>query len=252
MKMAAIQWPLFGRCLFVTLTYPAAFPVDGRVVAYHRDRFHRQLVRRWGKVPAAWVREFHERGAAHNHLCVGVGKVSERKFRAWAKAEWNSIVARPWVSDGVVMWGGLDDVDREGHRDQGVFTEVSRANPAAYFAGYVGDQGRVKGYQHVVPGGHEAPGRWWGLWDVEIEWRCVDVSRENFWLAVQLVRMRRAAQGLNLPPSVSEQGQWIRLPGESALLAFVQECRRLDEDVGGGGERSPVGAAVDRAVPVGC
>jgi hypothetical protein len=231
--MSAIPWGAFGRSLFVTLTYPAEFPTDGRVVAKHLQRFDRELVRRFGvknddgslawAPPAVWVREFHtQRPAAHYHMVVQLPSgVSERRFRAWAKEAWSGIVARGCVVEGVEWPGVLDEENRLRHRDQGVRTELLRGHPAAYFVGYVGDRGRTKVEQHRVPEGFTRPGRYWGMRRCRPEWLVIDLGHNEWRAIVAEMRARREAAGLGNPPNGQRQSQWLRLPGESAVLTVL-------------------------------
>lgn len=68
---------------FVTLTYPAEFPTDGKVVKRHFKAF-REWLRRRG-VKFFWWIEFQKRGAPHFHLSTDTWIHHEALAAAWYK-----------------------------------------------------------------------------------------------------------------------------------------------------------------------
>lgn len=52
---------------FITLTYPAEFPTDGRQVKAHFKRLLDRLQRKFPRIQVFWFLEFQERGAPHFH-----------------------------------------------------------------------------------------------------------------------------------------------------------------------------------------
>lgn len=122
---------------FVTLTYPADFPTNGREVKRHLNAFCSWLRRE--KVSYIWILEFQQRGAPHFHFLV----------RGWLD---KTKVAHRWA-DIVGSW------DRERHVKAGTRIEGVK-NPdqvGAYMAAYMS-----KLEQKVVPKEFVSVGRFWG------------------------------------------------------------------------------------------
>jgi len=81
---------LSGKPLFVTLTYPATWPKDGRTWKTHLDTFLKRLKRLVPHAAAIWKLEFQKRGAPHFHLLVfGCAYLSHR----WVARAWNAVAA---------------------------------------------------------------------------------------------------------------------------------------------------------------
>ena len=128
-----------GLAVMVTLTYPAEFPVGGRVVMDHWRRM-RQWFHRQGHSTGLWFKEFQARGAPHFHIFL-TGRVDK------------SAVATAWYA--IV---GSDDPR---HLYAGTRTEALRNLDAAgaYAAKYA-----AKSLQKDVPDGFANVGRFWGMW----------------------------------------------------------------------------------------
>lgn len=60
----------------ITLTYPAEFPTDGRMVKRNFNAFRKRLLRRFPGSLGVWFLEFQKRGAPHFHILVSL-KLSE-------------------------------------------------------------------------------------------------------------------------------------------------------------------------------
>ena len=125
-------------CLFaeVTLTYPGAFPCEGRLVKYHVKRLLQEL-RRHG-LAGLWFLEFQERGAPHFHLFV------------------DGFVDRAWLA---FTWYGIVGSEDERHLEAG--TEVSRIRKPHAAAVYVAKYA-AKMAQKSVPLQYRSVGRFWG------------------------------------------------------------------------------------------
>lgn len=122
---------------FLTLTYPADFPTDGRAVKRHLNAFCSYLRR--NKVAYIWVLEFQKRGAPHFHFLLR-GFLPKKQ------------VATHWA-DIVGSW------DRERHIRVGTRIEGVK-NPdqvGAYMSAYMN-----KLDQKIVPRRYAAVGRFWG------------------------------------------------------------------------------------------
>lgn len=121
----------------LTLTYPAEFPTDGKLVKKHWSVMRKWLIRR--NISGLWWLEFQERGAPHLHVYI-TGKVNKDEVRA----HWYKVV-------------GSGD---ERHAKAGTRIEAIRKPHAvaAYAAKYAGKQS-----QKDVPNGFANVGRLWGL-----------------------------------------------------------------------------------------
>ena len=122
--------------VFVTLTYPDAWPKDGRAVKGHWRAFIERL-RRTGwfdKESLIWFLEFQERGAPHFHFLA----------TGWIQKDW---VARSWSE---VTMGNIKSCSR---------VEALR-NPDA--AGAYAKKYAAKAEQKKVPAGYKDVGRFWG------------------------------------------------------------------------------------------
>ncbi|HEV3214027.1 MAG TPA: hypothetical protein VGZ03_11595 [Acidimicrobiales bacterium] len=207
---SALPWEVFGQSLFVTLTYPKRFPVDGRQVKRNLHAFRSAWVRQYGSVQAVWKLEFQRRGAPHFHLAVVMnGDVAE--CRRWVSQTWFRI-----VSSGDAR-----------HLRAGTQVQVARSNLAAYFAGYVGSHAKSKAYQHRVPEGFEEVGRFWGLWGMRPQWS-VELVGAREWIELRrmlysLGRSKARAEGRCVRRRRGRvQGEWHRYDGVSATLLIAQ------------------------------
>lgn len=71
--MASIDRTAFKRKpLFITLTYPGAWPDDSRVYKADLARFLKRFARAYPGIPIIWRLEYQERGAPHFHLMAFV------------------------------------------------------------------------------------------------------------------------------------------------------------------------------------
>jgi hypothetical protein len=214
--LAAINFEVLGPSLFITLTYPREFSLNGQVVKRDLDNFRRLWTHRYGSCVGAWKMEFQARGAVHFHLAlrapVGVPLVVLRHDMS---AVWFQIV-------------GSGDLR---HLQRGFSAEPLRDHPAAYFAGYVGFSKGSKEYQHSVPEGFEHVGRFWGLWKLAPEWKTEMLYRDEF---VQLRRLTRAwckSQKFYSGRCGRMQSEWLHVRDTSALLLVHQLSRGLPVDL---------------------
>lgn len=149
-----------SRLLFVTLTYPAAFP-NGLDAKPHLKAFRKRLQRRYSSFAwALWVEEFQRRGAPHFHLVLCFGhRVSLVDFRAWASRAWYEVVGS---DDPAHLRAGVGSVPV--HFGKGVASFMS------YLAKEI-SKGKAKSYQALgvdQETGEVLPsGRTWGWWCVE-------------------------------------------------------------------------------------
>ena len=71
-----------GLEIMLTLTYPADFPLDGRIVKNHWRRFRQWMVRNGAKT-GLWVLEFQKRGAPHFHIFIQEPLDKDAVANAW-------------------------------------------------------------------------------------------------------------------------------------------------------------------------
>jgi hypothetical protein len=178
--------------VMLTLTYPGAFPMDGRLVKRHWHNMRTWLVREG--IKGAWFLEFQKRGAPHFHVFlsnrVHKGKVAQRWYEIVASQDLRHLLA-----------GTRIELLREKHA------------ASAYAAKYAS-----KVEQKEPPEGFTDVGRFWGtfggldvspleVYDYMPQERFVEVSTGQIVAspAVQaarfsrrLMNVRRKARGL--PP----------------------------------------------------
>lgn len=122
--------------VWIDLTYPESFPIDGKKCKSHLNSFLQFLRRK--KIPYLWRLEFQKRNAPHFHLLVS-DFVDMREI----KERWYSIV-------------GSGD---ENHYNAGTSADWIKSKRQLYY--------RVQKYllkrdQSIVPEGFENVGRFWG------------------------------------------------------------------------------------------
>jgi len=125
-----------GLSAMLTLTYPAEFPCNGKIV-----KNHLALIRKWltyRGIGAFWFLEFQRRGAPHFHLFTTATVEKQDLSEAWYK-----------------IVGSGD----EKHLRAGTKVELIRKPHAiaSYAAKYAS-----KAEQKEVPEGYEEVGRFWG------------------------------------------------------------------------------------------
>jgi hypothetical protein len=78
----------------VTLTYPAEFPIDGKLVKRQFEALCKRWLRQWGERPRGmWVIEFQDRGAPHFHMICGAPKgIEDRELRDWGFNTWTAYI----------------------------------------------------------------------------------------------------------------------------------------------------------------
>lgn len=125
-----------GLVAMLTLTYPAEFPCDGKLVKKHLE-----LIRKWllyRGIGAFWFLEFQKRGAPHFHLFTNGTVDIQDLSRAWFKIVGSGDEKHLWAGTSVEMI-------RKPHAI------------ATYAAKYA-----AKADQKLVPAGYESVGRFWG------------------------------------------------------------------------------------------
>lgn len=121
---------------FITLTYPADYPCNGRETKAHLNAFL-QFLRRKG-VKSVWVLEFQSRGAPHYHIIVSEFVVKEEIAERWYK----------------VVGSGDEKHLRAG---TGINAIRSKGHLYGYLSSYI-----KKLDQKIPPEWFEDVGRFWG------------------------------------------------------------------------------------------
>ena len=127
-----------GAKYIITLTYPANFPTDGKIVKQHL-----KLMKDWFKyygVSCSWFLEFQERGAPHFHL------IADKSVDRLA-------LSKQWYK---VVGSGDEKHLRAGTQQQAIRKPHAIA---AYVAKYA-----AKSEQKIVPAEYQNVGRFWGGW----------------------------------------------------------------------------------------
>lgn len=157
--------------IFITLTYPAEYPVSSQIYKRHLDSFAKRLTRLEPSAAFVWRLEFQKRGAPHYHLLVW--NVSYLKLLAWVSRAWFEVV-------------GSGD---EKHLAAGTRVENIRSlrGLMAYAAKYVG---KIDPLQTSESMGHV--GRWWGVVGREfLPQAILSVVSLTAWQAQNLIRLFR-------------------------------------------------------------
>ena len=192
-----------GGMGMVTLTYPAVFPKDGRMVKAHLDAMSARVRRRYGMQKGMWKQEFQQRGAPHFHIFVGLPE-DEDLFRAWLLQAWYEVVGS---GDEKHLFNGVD-ISRWRWGTLG----QNRAKIGEYFARH-GAKG-WKSYQNQLPEGYTSPGRWWGVWGgsagfVPDEQEVVFGSREEYYRFRRLVwTLQEKNRGRQPRKGGRDKGAW--------------------------------------------
>jgi hypothetical protein len=180
--------------LFVTLTYPAAYPGSWRIWKRQLDSWLKRTRRRLPRCAGVWKLEPQRRGAPHFHLLL-VGA-------PYLAKEW---ISRAWY----------DTVGSKDPKHLAAGTNVQLAHShrgvLAYAAKYVAK------YERLPADWQDGVGRWWGVFNragLGIEWRSWQLTQPQFWqltrVVQHLVAVRRGAAIRERGPPVSS-GSWAVL-----------------------------------------
>lgn len=182
-----------GTPEMLTFTYPERFPMSGATAKAHLHAFRKRFYRRFGvRMAGIWKMEFQARGAPHFHCYIGrPTSIGWKPFVEWARQAWYEIVG-----------SGDPKHARQGVRIDRQFvgraTNVRRL--AAYFAKHNAKQ--AEHYQHRVPEGFIATGRFWGVWVLKPHQVEVGLTTDQLIeFRRTLVRLRRSQGGKCKAPS---------------------------------------------------
>ena len=191
--------------LFITLTYPRAWPGDWPAWKRHLDTLGKRMKRRFPDFGAVWKLEPQKRGAPHFHLLVvGVPFIAKQ----WLSRAWFEIV-------------------RSGdarHLAAGTQVQLARSHRGvvSYAAKYTAKREQLPAsWQNGV-------GRFWGVIGREqlgIVWRWAPLIQHQYYAACRIVRAcirrRQSAKGRRLSRA-SPAGMWAVLPDWQALR--IAQC----------------------------
>ena len=138
----------FERVTFVTLTYPAVFPEDGRTVKEHLRRFRARIEKKFGNLRIVWRMEYQKRGAPHFHLII-----LDAPFicRWWLSKAWvDSNDTKSWLNF------------RFGSNIKGIANKGDSKKVINYVCKYAG-----KEEEHERDDTNSWCGRFWGKWNFE-------------------------------------------------------------------------------------
>ena len=144
----------------ITLTYPAAFPLDGKVVKRQLHTFLKRL-RRDYIASYIWVIEFQKRGAPHFHIMTDWPAI-QYSDRIWLATTWAECLGygkQPYVKTEMDL-DELDELQKvlKVHTHADSWQDIRETNGARhYIVKYA-----TKTYQKTVPDQYRDVGRFWG------------------------------------------------------------------------------------------
>jgi hypothetical protein len=199
--LCAVPIAHVGRgLLFVTLTYPGAYPGSWSTWKRQLDTMLKRFRRRFPAFGAVWKLEPQTRGAPHFHLLVvGVPFIA----KDWLSRAWYDVV-------------GSRDTR---HLAAGTQVQLARSHRGvvSYASKYTAKR------QDLPPDWQEGVGRFWGVSHREalgIVWKWAPLSESQFYAAGRIVRQliaRRARARGRAPPRACSCGMWAVLPDWQAL-----------------------------------
>jgi len=147
-----------------TITYPAEFPMSGRIAKRHLNAFTVALRRRFPGISGIWFLEFQRRGAPHFHIMLNLdladhGPIVERtrKHRNGTSRTFQTVQSvHEWISQ---TWFRIVGSGDKKHLRAGSSWEVIEHEEGAlrYGAAHA-----AKPFQKEVPEGFADVGRFWG------------------------------------------------------------------------------------------
>jgi hypothetical protein len=209
--LCAVPIAHVGRgLLFITLTYPRAWPGEWQKWKRDLDNMLHRFKRKFPHFGAVWKLEPQKRGAPHFHLlAVGVPFIA----KVWLSQAWYDVVASRDPK----------------HLAAGTQVQLARSHRGvvSYAAKYAAKR------QELPPDWQEGVGRWWGVTgrdNLGIVWRWVALTDGQYWAACRIIRQvirhrqRHTSRG---PPRACHSGMWAVLTDWEALR--VARCV-LDTD----------------------
>jgi len=146
---------------FLTLTYPAEFPCDGKRVKRDLQCLMKALRRKLGKFHYLWFLEFQKRGAPHFHIFCdrALPEPLSPMTRKTGRRSKSVEVHWPWQNWLSAVWYEIVGSGDERHIHAGAAWEKIEKPDGA--ARYVAKES-YKTFQKVVPPDFRNVGRFWG------------------------------------------------------------------------------------------
>lgn len=148
-----------------TLTYPAEFPCDGKLVKTHLDKVRKRLAREFKDIRGIWFLEFQRRGAPHFHWLFSValedrGELVSKRRRSSKRdgaVYWTHQPTEDWLSR---AWYEVVGSGDQKHLRAGCSWELIEEEDGAirYAATHA-----AKPHQKEVPENYQNVGRFWGV-----------------------------------------------------------------------------------------
>jgi len=147
-----------------TVTYPAEFPMSGRIAKKHLFALKRELRREFPGIAGIWFLEFQRRGAPHFHLMLNLNLPDRGPLIPMNRAHRNG-TCRPFMTVKAVQdwisktWFRIVGSGDKKHLRAGSSWEVIEHEEGAlrYGAAHA-----AKPHQKEVPKGFDDVGRFWG------------------------------------------------------------------------------------------
>jgi hypothetical protein len=199
--LCAVPIAHVGRgLLFITLTYPRAWPGDWLTWKRQLDTLGKRMKRQFPNFGAVWKLEPQKRGAPHFHLLV-VGV---------------PFIAKDWLSR---AWFEIVQSGDARHLAAGTQVQLARSHRGvvSYAAKYTAKR------EQLPASWQDGVGRFWGVIGREqlgIVWRWVALEQHQYFAALRIIRRLIARRGRSLgrsPPSHRPAGTWAVLPDWQAL-----------------------------------
>lgn len=141
--------------LFVTLTYGAEYPTDGKIVKKHLKSM-RDWMAKQGVSKGVWFLEFQKRGAPHFHFFVEANHslTSLKVATAWARRIKNYLPTEESRRKLIAVHQGQVKNGRP------CVEPVKKPHALSYY----GTKYATKSHQKEVPDEYQNVGRFWGYW----------------------------------------------------------------------------------------
>jgi hypothetical protein len=141
--------------LFVTLTYGADYPTDGKIVKKHLKSM-RDWMAKQGVSKGVWFLEFQKRGAPHFHFFIEANHslTSLKVATAWARRIKNYLPTKESRRKLIAVHQGQVKNGRP------CVEPVKKPHALSYY----GTKYATKSHQKEVPDEYQNVGRFWGYW----------------------------------------------------------------------------------------
>jgi len=144
----------------MTITYPAAAPLDGKAVKHNLTQFLKRFTRDYG-AEYLWVLEFQKRGAPHFHIATDIAAITAID-RVWLALNWIECLGygkSPFNSSGLDL-DEMAEVEKifAVHSYERAWEDIRAVDGARHYM----VKEAVKTKQKLVPSAYQDVGRFWG------------------------------------------------------------------------------------------